>query len=63
MENFENEIEDIIKMFKQKDARGIDKVLYRYQDMGMGMLFIALYHALNNTEEEAPGFREKNNNG
>ncbi len=63
MENFENEIEDVIKMFKQKDARGIDKFLYRYQDMGMGMLFIALYQALKNSEGDDSGFQEQNNNG
>jgi len=52
MENFEQEIAEAIKMFEEKDARGIDKLLYRYKDMGMGMLFIALYHGLKQVIEE-----------
>ncbi len=46
MENLEKEIEEAVKMIRDMDARGIDRFLFRYQDMGMGMLFIALYHAL-----------------
>ncbi len=38
-------------MFENKDARGIDNFLFRYQEMGMGMLFVALYHALNRAGE------------
>ena len=52
MEKFDQEINNIIKMFKNKDARGIDKILFRYQDMGMGMLFIALYHALKEEQDK-----------
>ncbi len=52
MENLEKEIEQAIQMFEEKDARGIDKILYRFQDMGMGMLFIALYHGLKRVVEE-----------
>ncbi len=50
MENFDHEIENLIRLYKKKDARGIDKFLFRYQEMGMGMLFIALYHALKKDE-------------
>ncbi len=52
MENFDREIDQLIHMLEDKDARGIDKFLYRYQEMGMGMLFVALYHALRNLKEE-----------
>lgn len=50
--NYESQIENLIQMFKEKDADGIDRYLYRYQDKGFGMLFIALYHALKGENEK-----------
>jgi len=50
-ENYEKQIKDLINMFENKDADGIDRFLFRYEDKGMGMLFIALYHAL----KDGPG--------
>ncbi len=50
-------IQEIIEMMESKDADGIDRHLYRYEDKGLGMLFIALYHALkiqNSEHEEGP---------
>lgn len=52
MENFDDEIRQAIEMFEKKDARGIDKFLFRYQEMGMGMLFISLYHAIRKVVEK-----------
>lgn len=43
---YESHIAELISMFEEKDADGIDKFLYRYEDKGFGMLAIALYHGL-----------------
>ncbi len=45
-QDYSKQIEELIEMFESKDADGIDRYLYRYEDKGFGMLFIALYHAL-----------------
>lgn len=50
---YEEEIQNIIEMLDKKDARGLDKIMYRYKDMGTGMIFIAMYHALKNRMEES----------
>jgi len=44
--NYDSQIEELTEMLQKKDADGIDRYLYRYQDKGFGMLFIALYHAI-----------------
>jgi len=46
MSSHEEEIKNIIEMLEKKDARGLDGIMYRYKEMGTGMIFIALYHAL-----------------
>ncbi len=43
---YQKEIDDIIFMLENKDARGLDRVMYRYKEMGMGMILIAMYHGL-----------------
>lgn len=43
---YDSHIDELVKMLEEKDADGIDRYLYRYQDKGFGMLFIALFHAL-----------------
>ncbi len=45
-QDYGEQIQEIIDMMESKDADGIDRYLYRYEDKGLGMLFIALYHAL-----------------
>lgn len=45
-QDYGEQIQEIIEMMESKDADGIDRYLYRYEDKGLGMLFIALYHAL-----------------
>ncbi len=45
-QDYGEQIQEIIEMMESKDADGIDRHLYRYEDKGLGMLFIALYHAL-----------------
>jgi len=49
-QDYTKQIEELIEMFESKDADGIDRYLYRYEDKGFGMLFIALYHALKHQE-------------
>lgn len=39
-------IDELKEMLETKDADGIDRYLFRYEDRGIAMLFIALYHAL-----------------
>lgn len=48
--DYEARIAELIEMLENKDADGIDLHLYRYEDKGIGMLFIALYHALKNSK-------------
>ena len=45
-QEYNEQIEEIIQMLESRDADGIDRYLYRYEDKGIGMLFIALYQAL-----------------
>lgn len=44
--DYSAQIEELKQMLEAKDADGIDRYLYRYEDKGIGMLFITLYHAL-----------------
>ena len=44
--DYNAQIEELKEMLEAKDADGIDRYLFRYEDKAMGMLFIALYHAL-----------------
>ena len=46
MADYQEQVEELIKMLSSKDADGIDRYLYRYEDKGLGMLAIALYHGL-----------------
>lgn len=43
-------IQELIGMLEAKDADRIDRHLFRYEDKGIGMLFIALYHALKDSK-------------
>ncbi len=54
-------IQELIGMLESKDADKIDRHLFRYEDKGIGMLFIALYHALKESKEskESNGSKEK----
>lgn len=45
-QDYSKQIEELMQMMETGDADGIDRYLYRYEDKGIGMLFIALYHAL-----------------
>lgn len=51
-------IQELIGMLESKDADKIDRHLFRYEDKGIGMLFIALYHALKESKE-SNGSKEK----
>ncbi len=42
----DKEIKNIIKMLEEEDAKGIDGILYRHEDKGIGMLAIAVYQGL-----------------
>ncbi len=46
MGDYSEEINNIIKMLEEKDARGLDRIMFQYEEMGKGMIFIAMYHAL-----------------
>ena len=43
---YREEINRIIEMLEEKDARGLDRIMYKYKEMGTGMIFIAMYHGL-----------------
>lgn len=49
-QDYSEQIAEMIAMMESQDADGIDRYLYRYEDKGIGMLFIALYHALKDRE-------------
>jgi len=46
MPGYEEEIQNIMEMLEKKDARGLDNIIYRYEEMGMGMIWIAMYHGI-----------------
>jgi len=46
MAGYEQQIDELITMLRKKDADGIDRYLYRYEDKGFAMLAIAIFHGL-----------------
>jgi len=62
LSDYREEINEIIKMLEEKDARGLDRIMYKYKEMGSGMIFIAMYHGLKQSfkqEQEAKGSQRK----
>lgn len=49
-------------MLEAKDADRIDRHLFRYEDKGIGMLFIALYHALKDSKSEQDSMQNHDEN-
>ena len=52
-QDYSEQIEELVQMMESRDADGIDRYLYRYEDKGIGMLFIALYHGLKKQVNES----------
>ncbi len=52
MSGYEEEIRNIQVMLENKDARGLDGIMYRYGEMGTGMILIAMYHGLKEQIQE-----------